>query len=356
MPKPEIRYTQNPWQNQYSEIIDVRSPTEYAEDHIPSAINLPVLDDLERAKVGTIYKQVSNFTARKVGAALIAKKVAYYLETHFADKDTQYTPLIYCWRGGQRSGSLAMLLQQIGWRVTVLVGGYKTYRRYVREQLEKLPGKFDYKILCGLTGTGKTAILRQLKEKNAQVLDLEAIANHRGSLLGQEWQLKQFTTQPSQKWFESLLLKQLQKFNPQQPVWVESESNKIGEVYLPSSLWQKFQKSTCLEIKLPLAARINWLLATYPHLAQQGELLKQKLSHLKARYGHKTLKRWYELIDNQQGYDFIQDILLNHYDPAYQKSLQRTYQPVKKIIELANLSPESINQAVDILLENSAER
>jgi len=132
-------YTQQPWAETYSEIIDVRSESEFSEDRIPGAINLPVLDDAERADVGTIYKQINPFTARKKGAALVAKNISEHLTTHFANKDKDYHPLVYCWRGGQRSNSMATVLTQIGWRVAVLEGGYKTYRAYVRQQLEDLP-------------------------------------------------------------------------------------------------------------------------------------------------------------------------------------------------------------------------
>ena len=221
----------------YSEIIDVRSPSEFAIDHVPTAINLPVLQDDERVKVGTLYKQVSPFTARKVGAALVAQNLAHHLNHHFADKPKLYHPLIYCWRGGQRSNSMAAVLTQIGWQVTVLRGGYKTYRAYVRDQLAQLPLQFSYRVLCGLTGTGKTLILQRLTQHQVQVLDLEGLAHHRGSLLGEMLS----APQPSQKQFESLLLSAFQSLDPTQPVWLEAESFKIGQVYLPQSLWTQMQ-------------------------------------------------------------------------------------------------------------------
>ena len=179
-----ISYTSTPWDDHYCEIIDVRSPAEFAEDAYPGAVNLPVLNDDERAKVGTIYKQISSFEARKLGASLISRNISHHLNQHFADKDKHYSPLIYCWRGGQRSHSLAIILAQIGWHTTILEGGYKVYRAYVRQRLATLPKQFRYIILCGLTGTGKTHILQKMAENNQQVLDLEALANHRGSLLG----------------------------------------------------------------------------------------------------------------------------------------------------------------------------
>lgn len=174
-------YTKQPWTESYSEIIDVRSPSEFAEDHIPGAINLPVLNDAERAEVGTIYKQVCPFNARKIGAAFVSKNISLHLNQHFATKDKNYHPLVYCWRGGQHSLSMALVLAQIGWQVKLLEGGYKTYRAYVRHQMEYLPEKFTYQVLCGLAGSGKTRILRQMRlTRNTQVLDLEALANHRG--------------------------------------------------------------------------------------------------------------------------------------------------------------------------------
>ena len=329
-------YTQQPWAETYSEIIDVRSNSEFSEDRIPGAINLPVLDDAERADVGTIYKQINPFTARKKGAALVAKNISEHLTTHFANKDKDYHPLVYCWRGGQRSNSMATVLTQIGWRVTVLEGGYKTYRAYVRQQLEDLPTKFTYKVLCGLTGSGKTHILRQLQQRGAQVLDLEALANHRGSLLGEEWQEKP-TPQPSQKYFESLLLQQLQQFDVNKIVWLESESNKIGRVHLPLSLWQKMKQASCID----------------PYLVNNPIFLKAKLELIKSRIGKQKLNQWYQFIDSEQWEDFVKNLLICHYDPTYCQSIERDFTNVEKLLHLANLSDDSIKQILDKLALDS---
>jgi tRNA 2-selenouridine synthase len=342
-------YTQQPWTETYTEIIDVRSPIEFTEDHIPGAINLPVLNDSERAEVGTIYKQINPFQARKVGASLVAKNISEHITQHFADKEKKYHPLVYCWRGGQRSLSMALVLSQIGWRVTLLEGGYKTYRAYVRQQIEELPKKFTYKILCGLTGSGKTYILRQMSERGAQVLDLENLAQHRGSLLGEEWQDK-FSPQPSQKYFESLLLQQLQSFNPSQPVWIESESMKIGKIYLPTSLWEKMKQACCIEIQLPITARIKFLLQKYSHFVEYPDILKAKLEKLKYRYGWEKLNQWYQLIDAEKWELFIRDILYNHYDPTYRKSIQRHFSNIKQVRYLYDLSNKSINALLDLSL------
>ncbi len=346
MPPPI--YTRQPWLKTYTEIIDVRSPSEFAEDHIPGAINLPVLNDAERAEVGTIYKQCP-FTARKIGAALVSKNISIHLISHFAAKEKNYQPLVYCWRGGQRSGSIALVLGQIGWRVTILEGGYKTYRNYVRDQLEYLPAQFTYQVLCGLTGTGKTYILRQMQECGTQVLDLESLANHRGSLLGEEWRGNS-SVQPSQKLFETLLLQQLQSFDISQPVWVESESNKIGQVHLPQLLWQKMKLANCVEIQLPMAERVQFLLQEYPHLVIYPEILKAKLEKLKFRCGKHKLNLWNQWIDSEKWDVFVQDILQSHYDPTYSQSKERNFSSTEQVISIPDLSNSSIQNLLDRLL------
>ncbi|MFN6569632.1 tRNA 2-selenouridine(34) synthase MnmH [Dendronalium sp. ChiSLP03b] len=347
-----LTYTQQPWTGTYSEIIDVRSPSEFAEDRIPGAINLPVLNDAERAEVGTIYKQVSPFTARKLGAALVSKNISQHLSQHFAAKDKDYYPLIYCWRGGQRSNSMALVLTQIGWRVTLLEGGYKTYRAYVQQQLESLPEQFTYQVLCGLTGSGKTYILDKMRQYGAQVLNLENLANHRGSLLGEEWQGK-LSPQPSQKYFETLLLEQLEKFNFNQPVWVESESQKIGQVYLPQSLWRKMKQGNCIEIQLPIAARVQFLLKSYPHLVNHPDILKNKLNKLKSRCGGEKLSQWYKLIDAGKWNLFVQDILQFHYDPIYSQSMKRFFLEAEKVLSISDLLDSTIDNLIKSLLLNN---
>ncbi|MBW4647645.1 MAG: tRNA 2-selenouridine(34) synthase MnmH [Kastovskya adunca ATA6-11-RM4] len=341
-------YTSTPWTETYSEIIDVRSQSEFAEDRVPGALNFPVLNDDERANVGTLYKQISAFDARKVGASLVAKNISQHLAHHFTDKDKDYHPLVYCWRGGQRSNSLALVLSQIGWQVTVLEGGYKTYRAHVREQLEHLPKQFTYQVLCGLTGSGKTHILRRLAQRDVQVLDLEGLANHRGSLLGQEWEGK-LSPQPSQKRFESLILHELQRFNSQKPVWVEAESSKIGQVYLPSSLWQQMKQARCVEVQLPTSARIDWLLQEYPHLVTHPDILKNKLMRLKSRYGLEKLTQWFQLIDSDQWETLVGDLLEAHYDPTYSRSMSHSYDRVEQRLPLSDLSDAKVEAFLDEL-------
>jgi tRNA 2-selenouridine synthase len=343
---PIAQFTRQPWQQTYSEIIDVRSPREFATDHLPGAINLPVLNDTERAEVGTIYQQDSPFAARKVGAALIASNLSQHLRVHFAQQPKTYHPLIYCWRGGQRSLSMALVLTQVGWPVTLLEGGYETYRAYVRVQLEQLPSQLTYRLLCGLTGTAKTQVLQGLKPQ-AQILDLEDLANHRGSLLG-DWELG---TQPTQKYFETLLLKALQALEPSRPVWVEAESNKIGQIYVPRSLFRQMQQAPGIEVQAPLDCRVHWLLQEYPHLRANPSDLKHKLQGLTRRYGQAQIQQWSVCIDQGQWPELVQSLLELHYDPAYRRSLRQKYPHVQQVYALSDLTPASLQQFQSDLLK-----
>ncbi len=327
----------------YSEVIDVRSPGEYAEDHIPGAINVPILNNEERAEVGTLHAQVSPFVARKVGAALVSRNISQHLETHFAPKDRDYHPLIYCWRGGQRSKSIALVLAEIGWAVSVLTGGYKTYRHQVRADLLVLPQQFRYWVLCGATGSGKTLLLQRLAAQGAQVLDLEHLAQHRGSLLGA------VGVQPSQKYFETLLRDQLVHLDPTLPVWVESESSKIGQVHLPKTLLAALNQSQAIEIQTPEVERVRWILQEYAHLVAQPEYLKALLKPLTPRLGHSQLKTWHTLIDQGSFEAFVKEILQHHYDPTYAHSLGQNFKPTVTI-PMGDLSPQGCDQAVATLL------
>ena len=165
-------------------VIDVRSPAEYAEDHVPGATNLPVLDNDERAEVGTIYVQESSFRARKIGAAMVFRNAANHIEHSLSAYEGGWRPLVYCWRGGQRSGSFTWMLSQIGWRAEVVQGGYQSYRRLVHAALYETSLPHQLVLLDGLTGTAKTEILQAVERLGGQVLDLEGLARHRGSLLG----------------------------------------------------------------------------------------------------------------------------------------------------------------------------
>jgi tRNA 2-selenouridine synthase len=255
---------------EFDEIIDVRTPDEYAEDHIPGAINCPVLSNEERIVVGTLYTQKSPFEARKVGAALVAKNIAHHLETRFHDHPKSWCPLIYCWRGGQRSGAMSIILGQVGWAAHKLEGGYKTYRRNVLDQLETLPQQFKFHVICGATGSGKSRLIAALHASGQQVLDLEGLAQHRGSVLGGI----PHQPQPTQKRFETLLLAELAKMDTSRPVYVESESNKIGRLRLPPALLDAMHGGECVLLEMTLDLRVNLLLRDYPHYLQHPDTLK----------------------------------------------------------------------------------
>ena len=339
--------------DRFTEVIDVRSPGEFAEDHLPGAINLPVLDDTERAEVGTLYKQVNPFVARKVGAAKIARNVATYLEGVLAEKPPNYRPLLYCWRGGQRSASMATILSEVGWPVNVVKGGYDGYRRFVREGLEETTreGHLDFRLIGGLTGSGKTVLLDALTEAGHQVLDLEGLANHRGSLLGRSYPVP---VQPSQKAFESAVFDVLRNCESGRPVFVESESNKVGDLHVPPGLWGRMRTCPAIEIKVPQAARAKYLLEAYPHFVEDPKHLVATLDPLRKNLGNALIDQWNALIAAGAWQEFVESSLENHYDPAYTRSRERLFQPPAKMFEMVGVTPEEVANVVrDLSGENA---
>ncbi|MEL7091385.1 MAG: tRNA 2-selenouridine(34) synthase MnmH [Pseudomonadota bacterium] len=296
----------------FDTIIDVRSPGEFAEDHVPGAISLPVLDDEERARVGTMYKQVSPFKARTVGAALVFENAARHLRTHLADKPGNWRPLVYCWRGGQRSGAFAWMLKEIGWPAVTVQGGYKSYRRTVVDYLYDQDLPVTLVRLAGHTGTGKTELLARLQARGVQVIDLEGLAVHRGSLLG-----GMGTPQPSQKTFETRLAMEIHKMDPARPVIVEAESSKIGAITLPPALWRAMKASQVIEISAPIDARAQYLARAYKSVLDDQEGLKAKLAHLRRFRGHEVVDHWNALIDSDDRVALCRSLAVDHYDPAY---------------------------------------
>jgi tRNA 2-selenouridine synthase len=304
----------------YPDRIDVRSPAEFALDHVPRAVSHPVLDDAERARVGTLYV-ISEFAARKLGAALVARNISRMLETAFADKPRDWRPLVYCWRGGQRSRSLAHVLNEIGWRAMQLDGGYRAYRRHVVAQLAVLPARFEFVVVCGLTGSGKSWLLDALDTVGAQTLDLERLACHRGSLLGD----LPGAPQPSQKCFESLLHTALEGLDPARPVFVESESRRIGTLQLPDALLSRMHEGRGLTLLTPLAQRVALLKNEYGHfIADPGHLL-ERLQPLTPLHGKATLARWAALAEGNDWDALVGELLERHYDPTYARSLGRNF-------------------------------
>ncbi|MEO8738870.1 MAG: tRNA 2-selenouridine(34) synthase MnmH [Casimicrobiaceae bacterium] len=301
---------------QYPERIDVRSPAEFALDHIPGAINAPVLDDAERAQVGTLYA-TSPFAARRLGAAIVARRVGAMLETLFADRPRDWTPLVYCWRGGQRSRALAHVLNEVGWRAMQLDGGYRSWRRHVAVQLTIRPAAFDFVVICGLTGSGKSRLLAALAAAGVQTLDLEGLARHRGSLLG-GWP---DAPQPSQKAFESGLYCALEQLDPARPVFVESESRRVGVVQLPDALLAGMRSGRALTLRTSLARRVALLKEEYGHFISAAAELDDRLLPLAPLHGKVTLAHWSRLAAAAAWDALVGELLERHYDPAYTRSL-----------------------------------
>lgn len=306
---------------QFSAVIDARSESEFALDHLPGSLNWPVLNDAERILVGTEYAQVSPFTAKKRGAALVARNIAAHIEREVMQLPKDWKPLVYCWRGGTRSGSLAIVLDQIGFRVHMLEGGYREYRRAVIAALDELPAKFQYRVVCGTTGSGKSRLLQVLRAQGAQVLDLEALANHRGSVLG----LVPGSVQPGQKCFESQVWDTLRGFDAARPVFVESESKKVGDLRVPLRLVERMRQSPCIRLELPLDARVQLLIEEYDFFVKDTPAFCGRLDALRASRGHEIVNGWQEAARAGRTAEVVQDLLVTHYDPNYTQSMKRNF-------------------------------
>ena len=313
---------------EFGTVIDARSESEFALDRLPGAVNWPTLTDAERIVIGTEYVQVSAFTAKKRGAAMVARNIAGHIEREVLDKPKDWRPLIYCWRGGSRSGSLATVLDQIGFRVYRLEGGYQAYRRAVVAALDNLPAQFRYRVICGSTGSGKSRLLQVLRAQGAQVLDLEALANHRGSVLG----LVPGSPQPGQKQFESRVRHALDGFDRSRPVYIESESKKVGDLRVPLLLIEHMRASPCLRLELALDARVNLLLEDYGHFVTDTAAFCERLDALRASRGNEVVKAWQEAADAGRTPEVVRELLVQHYDPIYEQSMKRNFSGVSALL------------------------
>ena len=305
----------------FDTIVDTRSPAEFAEDHVPGAVSCPVLDNEERARVGTIYKQVSPFDAKKLGAALVAKNIALHLEKLFAGKPRTWKPLVYCWRGGKRSGAMAHVLREVGWEAKTLEGGYKAYRRYVVDSLAALPPKLTFRVIHGVTGSGKSRLLRALGAAGARVLDLEDLAAHRGSVLGTLPE----RPQPSQKMFESLLLQKILSFDAQKEIFVEGESRKIGQLQVPAALIERMRASECLLLQAGIDVRVALLLDEYRHFFSDPAALGAQLDCLVGLHGREKINEWKALAAAGEWPMLVARLLEDHYDAAYRRSAANNF-------------------------------
>ncbi len=306
---------------QFDACIDARSPSEYAEDHLPGAINWPSLNDDERHLIGTIYKQINPFEAKKRGAGLVAANIARHIEREVVGKPRGWQPLLYCWRGGKRSGSLALVLDQIGFRVHLVEGGYKAFRAEVLAQLPALAARLRYQVVCGPTGSGKTRLLHALKARGAQVLDLEDLANHRSSVLG----LVPGQAQPTQKRFDTLVWQALRGFDPARPVFVESESKKVGNVSVPESLIVAMRASPCVHLQLSDDERVALLLEDYDWFVRDPEYFCQRLAALTELRGKAVVEGWQAGVRGGRIPEVVRALLVSHYDPMYAASIRRNF-------------------------------
>ena len=322
----------------FDTIIDARSPAEYALDHLPNAINCPVLDDQQRITVGTMYKQVGSFEAKKVGAAMVSKNIGHHIETLWLDKPKTWKPLVYCWRGGNRSGSMATVLAKIGWPIVQLEGGYKAFRAAINADLEKTP-ELDFRVICGTTGSGKTRLLDTLEAIGAQVLDLEQLAAHRGSVLGNI----PCQPQPSQKAFETSIWDRLRRFDPSLPVFVESESRKVGSLRVPGALMERMRASPCIAMHVAREDRVKLLIEDYQHFACNAPALNAQLEFLVQLHGRERIEGWQKMATAGDMPQLVDELLVDHYDPAYLKSIHRNFVQYDKALqlELPDISHES---------------
>jgi len=336
--------------HEFDAIIDARSPSEFALDHLPGALNWPSLNDEERARVGTLYKQVSPFDARKLGAALVARNIAAHIERYGADKPREWQPLVYCWRGGQRSGALALVLGQIGFRVHRLEGGYQAFRRAMLADIPVQVERLTLRVICGPTGSGKTRLLHALARAGAQVLDLEALAQHRASVLG----LIPGQPQPSQKHFEMRVWNTLRALDAARPVFVEAESKKVGNVTVPEALIDAMRASPCLRIELPDDERVALLMEDYPFFVQDPAFFGQRLGTLTALRGRALIERWQGLAMAGQSETVVRELLEKHYDPGYATSTQRNFSQFEhaRVVRLANRSDSALAQASQRILSD----
>lgn len=316
--------------DRFDTIVDARSENEYAEDHLPGAVNWPTLNNAERHEIGTTYKQVNAFEAKKRGAALAARNISAHIEREVLDKPKDWKPLTYCWRGGKRSGSLSLILSEIGFRVSIVEGGYKAFRNALLEDIPRRVQGLDFRVICGTTGSGKTRLLQALAAAGAQVLDLEALANHRSSVLG----AIPGQPQPTQKAFDTAVWDALRRYDPARPVYVESESKKVGNVAVPPALIETMRAAPCLSLVLGDEERVALLLEDYQHFVQDDAAFCERLGALTELRGKKVVEDWQAAVRAGRTEDVVRELLLSHYDPVYRQSMARNFRQFEAAPEL----------------------
>ena len=329
-----------PWDG-FDEIIDVRSPAEYAEDCIPGARNLPALSNSERAEIGALHRN-SPFAARRLGAGMVAANIAAHLRAHLASRPPEWRPLIYCKRGGQRSGAVAEVLQRVGWDAARLAGGYKTYRAAVRDGIGALSPKIQWRALGGKTGAGKTALLRLLQNAGAAAIDLEALGNHRGSAFGD------VGLQPSQRRFESRLFAELSALPQDAPVFVEAEGRKIGRLHLPQPLLAAMRRAPVFYLDAVLRDRARRIVADYAAFFDAAKF-ESAAAAIGKYVGAQRRRLWDKHHSGGEWEMLASDMLSSFYDVGYQKSLTTNYGAPSAVFRVDPNHSESMQKTAALL-------
>lgn len=344
--KPYVRVEDR---HAFDTVIDARSPAEFGLDHMPGAINCPVLDDEERRIVGTLYKQAGAFEARRVGGAMVAANLARHLRERFADRPQGWRPLVYCWRGGLRSGAMVTWMRMVGWDAQQLAGGYKSWRRHVIEALESLAPRLPLVVICGATGSGKTRVLQALATQGEQVLDIEGVARHKGSLLG----ALPGIAQPSQTAFETALADAIERIDLSRPLFVEGEGARIGQLNLPVPLVARMRDSTCVEVQVPMPVRLAFLLRDYAYLGDRPDWLAEQLGRLRALHGNATIDSWQAMARARNLPDLFAELAARHYDPSYVRSQRKHFHRWESRMAVAgdDLSDEGIDRLASSIAE-----